>query len=53
MSAGAYGAAMSSSYNSRALVPEVLVHDNRFDIIRRRPSYEEMAMFEQMPDWIK
>ncbi len=52
MSAGAYGAAMSSSYNSRLLVPEVLVAGDRFAIIRPRPSYEELLSQDRMPDWL-
>jgi len=46
MSAGAYGAAMSSTYNSRPLVPEVLVSGDTFKVIRRRQSYEEMISLE-------
>ena len=42
LSAGAYGAVMSSSYNTRLLVPEVLVQGEEFAIVRRRPSYEEL-----------
>ena len=41
-SAGAYGSSMASEYNFRPLIPEVLVDDNDFKIIRRRPSYQEM-----------
>jgi diaminopimelate decarboxylase len=52
MSAGAYGAAMSSSYNSRLLVPEVLVQGDRFAVIRARPSYEELLSHDRMPDWL-
>jgi diaminopimelate decarboxylase len=52
MSAGAYGAAMSSSYNSRPLVPEVLVQGDRFAVIRARPSYEELLSQDRMPDWL-
>jgi diaminopimelate decarboxylase len=52
MSAGAYGAAMASEYNSRPLVPEVLVHGDRFAIIRRRPTYEEMLADEAAADWL-
>jgi len=43
MSAGAYGAAMSSMYNSRPLVPEVLVSGDAFKVVRKRPSYEDMV----------
>ncbi|HZB92159.1 MAG TPA: diaminopimelate decarboxylase [Stellaceae bacterium] len=52
MSAGAYGAAMSSSYNTRQLVPEVLVRGDRFDVIRPRPSYEALLSQDRMPDWL-
>jgi diaminopimelate decarboxylase len=45
-SAGAYGASMSNEYNSRPLIPEVLVDGNKFHIIRRRPSFEEMVALE-------
>ncbi|MES2677771.1 MAG: diaminopimelate decarboxylase [Pseudomonadota bacterium] len=48
LSAGAYGASMSNEYNSRPLIPEVLVDDNKFEIIRRRPSYEEMIALEKI-----
>lgn len=50
MSAGAYGAAMSSMYNSRPLIPEVLVSEDAFKVIRRRPSYEEMIALEISDD---
>lgn len=45
-SAGAYGSSMSNEYNCRPLVPEVLVNDNKFEIIRRRPTFEEMLHLE-------
>jgi diaminopimelate decarboxylase len=51
--AGAYGAVMSSQYNSRPLVPEVLVDGDRFAIVRKRPSYEEMQAPYRIPDWLK
>jgi diaminopimelate decarboxylase len=50
--AGAYGAVMSSTYNSRLLVPEVLVAGDRFDIIRTRPSYDEMLSLDTIPGWL-
>jgi diaminopimelate decarboxylase len=50
--AGAYGAAMSSTYNSRPLIPEVMVADRRFAVIRRRPSYDEMTALEAVPEWL-
>ncbi|KCZ54250.1 diaminopimelate decarboxylase [Hyphomonas beringensis] len=52
MSAGAYGAVLSSAYNARPLVPEVLVNGASFDIIRRRPDFEEMIALEKVPDWL-
>lgn len=51
--AGAYGAAMSSTYNSRPLVPEVLVNGDRFAIVRARPTYEEMLALESLPEWLE
>jgi diaminopimelate decarboxylase len=50
--AGAYGAVMSSTYNTRPLVPEVLVDGGRFAIIRARPSYEAMLALDTIPDWL-
>jgi diaminopimelate decarboxylase len=50
--AGAYGAVMSSTYNTRPLVPEVLVDGNRFAIIRARPSYEAILALDTIPDWL-
>ncbi len=47
-SAGAYGASMSSTYNSRPLIAEVLVNDNQSHLIRRRANYEEMWAFENL-----
>jgi diaminopimelate decarboxylase len=52
MSAGAYGASMSSEYNSRQLVPEVLVDGDRFAVVRPRPSYDEMLAREPMAEWL-
>ncbi len=45
-SAGAYGSSMSNQYNCRPLVPEVLVDGDKFSVIRKRPSYEEMFFLE-------
>ena len=53
LSAGAYGAAMSSEYNSRPLVPEVLVKGDDYAVIRPRPTYEEMLAREPMAPWLK
>jgi diaminopimelate decarboxylase len=52
MTAGAYGAAMSSEYNSRLLVPEVLVKGDRFAIVRPRPSYDDMLAREASAPWL-
>ena len=50
-SAGAYGAVMASTYNTRPLVPEVLVEGDRFAVIRPRQTYEEILGSERFPDW--
>ena len=52
MTAGAYGAAMSSEYNSRLLVPEVLVKGDRYAVVRPRPTYEEMLARERPAPWL-
>ena len=51
-SAGAYGAVQASQYNTRPLVPEVLVTGDRFDVIRERPSVEDILKMDSVPDWI-
>lgn len=51
-SAGAYGAVMSSEYNSRPLIPEVLVKDDHFAVIRARPTFDEMLSRDTIPDWL-
>lgn len=53
MTAGAYGAAQSSTYNSRLLVPEVLVKGAEWAVIRPRPSYDDMLRCERMPSWLE
>ncbi|MEG6507860.1 diaminopimelate decarboxylase [Methyloligella sp. 2.7D] len=52
MTAGAYGAVLSSQYNSRLRVPEVLVSGDRFAVVRPRPDYETMLAAERLPDWL-
>lgn len=52
MTAGAYGAVLASEYNSRLLVPEVLVAGDRFAVTRQRPSYEDMLAAERLPGWL-
>lgn len=51
-SAGAYGAVMSSEYNSRPMIPEVLVSGDHFAVIRPRPTYEEMLGRDSIPEWL-
>jgi diaminopimelate decarboxylase len=51
-SAGAYGAVMASEYNSRPLIPEVLVNGDQFAVIRRRPTFEEMINRDSIPEWL-
>jgi diaminopimelate decarboxylase len=51
-SAGAYGAVMASEYNSRPLIPEVLVKGDQFAVIRERPTYEEMINRDTIPTWL-
>lgn len=52
LSAGAYGAVMSSEYNSRLLVPEVLVRGDEYAIVRPRPTYEDMLAREAAAPWL-
>jgi diaminopimelate decarboxylase len=52
-SAGAYGAVMASTYNSRLLVPEVLVDDSRFAVVRPRTDYETLLGQDQLPEWLR
>jgi len=51
-SAGAYGAVMASEYNSRPLIPEVLVNEDHFAVIRPRPSFDDMLARDRIPDWM-
>ena len=53
MSAGAYGAVMASTYNTRALVPEVLVDGARWHVIRTRKAIEELIGLDSVPEWLK
>jgi diaminopimelate decarboxylase len=52
LSAGAYGATMASTYNSRDLVPEVLVSGDRFEVVAQRISAESIMNQEPIPDWL-
>ncbi len=51
-SAGAYGAVMASEYNTRPLIPEVLVKDDHFAVIRARPSFDEIINRDTIPEWL-
>jgi diaminopimelate decarboxylase len=51
-SAGAYGAVQAGTYNTRLLVPEVLVDGDRFHVVRPRGSYEELIGLDSLPDWL-
>ncbi|MBM4290000.1 MAG: diaminopimelate decarboxylase, partial [Deltaproteobacteria bacterium] len=53
MSAGAYGFTMSSNYNSRPRIPEILVHKNEFYVIRERESYGDLIRGERVPDFLQ
>ena len=52
MTAGAYGAVLASEYNSRLMVPGVLVSGNRYCVTRPRPSYGDMLAKERLPEWL-
>ncbi len=51
-SAGAYGAVMASEYNTRPLIPEVLVKGDHFAVIRARPSFDEILKRDTLPEWL-
>jgi len=51
-SAGAYGSVMASEYNTRPMIPEVLVSGNKFSIIRARPSVQDIIDKDIIPDWL-
>ncbi|MGY6570627.1 MAG: diaminopimelate decarboxylase [Salinarimonas sp.] len=52
MTAGAYGAVQAGTYNTRPLVPEVLVKGDRYEIVRRRESYESLIAQDHLPNWL-
>ncbi|MFM7084019.1 MAG: diaminopimelate decarboxylase [Hyphomicrobium sp.] len=52
MTAGAYGAVMSSYYNSRLLTPEILVKGDKFAIVRPRQTYDDIIGFDRLPSWV-
>lgn len=52
MTAGAYGAVQAGTYNSRPLVPEVLVKGAEYAVVRPRPTYEELIGLDRIPSWL-
>ncbi len=52
MTAGAYGAVMSSTYNTRLLVPEVLVDEESYFVVRPRGTYDDLIGLDRVPDWL-
>ena len=50
--AGAYGAVLGSTYNTRPQAPEILVDGDRFAVVRTRPSYQTMLDGENLPEWL-
>ena len=52
MTAGAYGAVMSSTFNTRLLVPEVLVKGDAYAVVRPRPSYDDLIGADKLPEWL-
>jgi diaminopimelate decarboxylase len=53
MSAGAYGAVQAGTYNTRLLVPEVLVKGAEYSVVRPRRTYEELIGLDTLPPWLK
>ena len=51
-SAGAYGAVMASEYNTRPLIPEVMVNGDQFCVIRARPTFDEIIKRDIIPSWM-
>jgi diaminopimelate decarboxylase len=52
MTAGAYGAVEAGTYNTRALVPEVLVRESEWALVRPRVSAEELIALDRLPPWL-
>ena len=52
-SAGAYGSVLSSQYNTRPLIPEIIVNGEQFEITRERPSIEDILRSERVPSWLQ
>jgi diaminopimelate decarboxylase len=52
MTAGAYGAVQAGTYNTRALVPEVLVKDAQWSLVRPRVEVDQLIAFDRLPSWL-
>ena len=52
MTAGAYGAVQAATYNTRLLVPEVLVRGGEAAVVRPRGTYEDLIALDRLPDWL-
>jgi diaminopimelate decarboxylase len=52
MSAGAYGAVQAGTYNSRLLIPEVLVKGGAYAVVRPRSTYEDLIGMDKIPPWL-
>ncbi len=52
MTAGAYGAVQAGTYNTRPLVPEIMVSGNRFSVVRPRQTYEDLIGMDRLPNWL-
>lgn len=50
--AGAYGAVQSGTYNSRLLVPEIMVNGDQFHVVRPRPTYDDLLSLDSLPSWL-
>ncbi len=53
LSAGAYGAVQAGTYNSRLLVPEVLVKGDAYALVRPRETYEQLIGLDKLPPWLR
>ncbi|NNM71991.1 diaminopimelate decarboxylase [Enterovirga aerilata] len=52
MTAGAYGAVQAGTYNTRPLVPEIMVRAERYSVVRPRQTYDELIGMDRLPDWL-
>ena len=52
MTAGAYGAVQAGTYNTRALIPEVLVHNGEWALVRPRLEADQLIGLDRMPAWL-